>query len=195
MLTKYWCVVHATHATAKELEGLVAADAVVCVSISTEANLGDGIFDAAGFLNMNGRICVGSDSQATVSPAEELRWLEYEQRLRKKRRGVLAAKDESHVGTRLWRDAAENGARALGQPVGRIAVGCRADWLVLDAQHPSMAGALADGALDRLLFAGAAQAIRDVMVGGRWVIKGGHHAADERLRADFGRIMVNLNAG
>ena len=195
LLTKYWCVVHATHATAKELEGLVAADAVVCVSISTEANLGDGIFDAAGFLNMNGRICVGSDSQATVSPAEELRWLEYEQRLRKRRRGVLAAKSESHVGTRLWRDAAENGARALGQPVGRIAVGCRADWLVLDAQHPSMAGAPAEGALDRVLFAGAAQAIRDVMVGGRWVVKGGHHAADERLRADFGRIMVNLNAG
>jgi formimidoylglutamate deiminase len=195
LLTKYWCVVHATHATAKELEGLVAADAVVCVSISTEANLGDGIFDAAGFLNMNGRICVGSDSQATVSPAEELRWLEYEQRLRKKRRGVLAAKGEPHVGTRLWRDAAENGARALGRPVGRIAVGCRADWLVLDPRHPSLAGALADGALDRLLFAGAAQAIRDVMVGGRWVVKGGHHAADERLREDFGRIMVNLNAG
>jgi formimidoylglutamate deiminase len=195
VLTKYWCVVHATHATAKELEGLVAADTVVCVSISTEANLGDGVFDAARFLNMHGRICVGSDSQSTVSPAEELRWLEYEQRLRKKRRGVLAAKDESHVGTRLWRDAAENGARALGQPVGRIAVGCRADWLVLDAQHPSMAGALTDGALDRLLFAGAERAIRDVMVGGRWVVKGGRHAADERLRADFGRIMVNLNPG
>ncbi|HEY6620504.1 MAG TPA: formimidoylglutamate deiminase [Steroidobacteraceae bacterium] len=195
LLTKYWCVVHATHAAAKELEGLVAADAVVCVSISTEANLGDGIFNAARFLNMNGRICVGSDSQATVSPSEELRWLEYEQRLRKKRRGVLATKGESHVGTRLWRDAAENGARALGQPVGRIAVGCRADWLVLDAQHPSMAGARAAGALDRLLFAGAAHAIRDVMVGGRWVIKGRHHAADERLRADFNRIMVDLNAG
>jgi formimidoylglutamate deiminase len=193
LLTKYWCVVHATHATAAELEGLAAAEAVVCVSISTEANLGDGSFDAARFLKMNGRLCVGSDSQATVNPAEELRWLEYQQRLRKKRRGVLATKAESHVGTRLWRDAAENGARALGQPLGRIAVGCRADWLLLDARHPSMAGAPADAALDRLLFAGADRAIRDVMVGGRWVVKGGRHFAEERLREDFGRIMVNLS--
>jgi formimidoylglutamate deiminase len=195
LLTRHWCVVHATHATAKELEGLAAADVVVCVSISTEANLGDGFFDAARFLNMNGRLCVGSDSQSTVSPAEELRWLEYQQRLRKKRRGVLAAKSESHVGTRLWRDAAEDGARAIGQPVGSIAVGCRADWLVLDAEHPSMAGVSADGALDRLLFAGADQAIRDVMVGGQWVVKDRRHSADEQSRADFGRIMNNLRMG
>lgn len=195
LLTRHWCVVHATHATAEELEGLAAADAIVCICISTEANLGDGFFDAARFLNMNGRLCVGSDSQSTVSPAEELRWLEYQQRLRKRRRAVLAAKSESHVGTRLWRDAAENGARALGQPVGRIAVGCRADWLVLDAQHPSMMGASADAALDRLLFAGADKAIRDVMVGGRWVVKGRRHSADQQLGADFGRIMENLSRG
>jgi formimidoylglutamate deiminase len=195
LLTPNWCVVHATHATAAELEGLVAAGAAVCVSISTEANLGDGFFDAARFLNMNGRLCVGSDSQSTVSPAEELRWLEYQQRLRKRRRGVLAAESESHVGTRLWRDAALNGARALGQAVGSIAVGCRADWLVLDSEHPSMAGACADTALDRLLFAGADKAIRDVMVGGQWVVRGGSHSLDEQLRADFGRTMCNLGAG
>jgi formimidoylglutamate deiminase len=195
LLTPHWCVVHATHATAEELEGLAAADAVVCVSISTEANLGDGLFDAARFLKLNGRLCVGSDSQSTVSPAEELRWLEYQQRLRKKRRGVLAAKGESHVGTRLWRDAAQNGARALGQPVGGLAVGCRADWLVLDDSHPAMAGVAADGALDRLLFAGADKAIRDVMVGGRWVIKAGRHAADDQLSASFGRIMNHLRVG
>jgi formimidoylglutamate deiminase len=195
LLTPHWCVIHATHATPEELDGLAAADATVCVSISTEANLGDGFFDAVRFLNMNGRLCVGSDSQSTVSPAEELRWLEYQQRLRKKRRGVLAAKSESHVGTRLWRDAAQNGARALGQPVGRIAVGCRADWLVLDARHPSMAGASADAALDRLLFAGAEKAIRDVMVGGQWVVKGGRHSADEQLRAAFGPIMNALSTG
>jgi formimidoylglutamate deiminase len=195
LLTPHWCVVHATHATAEELQGIAAADAVVCVSISTEANLGDGLFDTARFLKMHGRLCVGSDSQSTVSPAEELRWLEYQQRLRKKRRGVLAAKLEPHVGTRLWRDAAQNGARALGQPVGSIEVGCRADWLVLDASHPAMAGVAADGALDRLLFAGADKAIRDVMVDGRWVITEHRHAADEQLRAKFSRIMENLTAG
>jgi formimidoylglutamate deiminase len=195
LLTPHWCVVHATHATPGELEGLVAAGAAVCVSVSTEANLGDGFFDAARFLNMDGRLCVGSDSQSTVSPAEELRWLEYQQRLRKRRRGVLAAKSESHVGTRLWRDAALSGARALGQAVGRIAVGCRADWLVLDAEHPSMAGASADTALDRLLFAGADKAIRDVMVGGQWVVKGGSHSLDGPLGADFGRVMNHLRTG
>src|ERR1700678_3513012 len=195
LLTPHWCVVHATHATPGELEGLVAAGAAICVSVSTEANLGDGFFDAARFLNMDGRLCVGSDSQSTVSPAEELRWLEYQERLRKRRRGVLAAKSESHVGTRLWRDAALSGARALGQAVGRIAVGCRADWLVLDAEHPSMAGASADTALDRLLFAGADKAIRDVMVGGQWVVKGGSHSLDGPLRADFGRVMNHLRTG
>ncbi len=192
LLTQHWCVVHATHATLAELRGVAAADAAVCVSISTEANLGDGFFDAARFLRLNGRLCVGSDSQSTVSPSEELRWLEYQQRLRKRRRGVLAATSESHVGTRLWRDAAENGARALGQPVGSIAVGCRADWLVLDAHHPAMAGASADAALDRLLFAGADKAVRDVMVGGQWVVRDHCHSADEPLRADFGRIMHDL---
>jgi formimidoylglutamate deiminase len=195
LLTPHWCVVHATHATAVELEGLVAAGAAVCVSISTEANLGDGFFDAARFFNMNGRLCVGSDSQSTVSPAEELRWLEYQQRLRKRRRGVLAAESESHVGTRLWRDAALNGARALGQAVGSIAVGCRADWLVLDDQHPSMAGASADTVLDRLLFAGGDQAIRHVMVGGQWLVRNRQHGAEEPLRADFRRLMHRLSAG
>jgi len=195
LLTPHWCLIHATHATPKELQGIVAADAVVCVSISTEANLGDGLFDAARFLKNNGRLCVGSDSQSTVSPAEELRWLEYQQRLRKKRRGVLAAKAESHVGTHLWREAAQSGARALGQPVGGIAVGCRADWLVLDDSHPALSGVAADGALDRLLFAGADKAIRDVMVGGRWVVKDHRHSADDRLRADFGRTMQHLRTG
>jgi formimidoylglutamate deiminase len=192
LLTKHWCIVHATHATPAELAGIADADAVVCVSISTEANLGDGFFDAARFLELNGCLCVGSDSQSAVSPGEELRWLEYQQRLRKRRRGVLAASNEAHVGTRLWRDAAQNGARALGQPVGEIAVGKRADWLVLDGSHPAMAGAADDGALDRLVFAGGEKAIRDVMVGGRWVVKEFRHHAEDRSRADFSRVMETL---
>jgi len=195
LLTRHWCVVHATHATAQELQGIAAVNAVVCVSISTEANLGDGLFDTARFFKAGGRLCIGSDSQSTVNPAEELRWLEYQQRLRKKRRVVLATKDESHVGTRLWRDAAVSGAQAIGQAVGAIAVGHRADWLVLDASHPTMAGAAPGGAFDRLLFAGADKAIRDVMVAGRWVVKDHHHAADNALRGDFTRAMKDLAEG
>jgi formimidoylglutamate deiminase len=194
LLTQHWCVVHATHATAEELQGIAAANATVCVSTSTEANLGDGFFDTARFFKANGRLCIGSDSQSTVNPAEELRWLEYQQRLRKRRRVVLATKGESHVGTRLWRDAAVNGAQAIGQQVGTIAIGRRADWLVLDASHPTMAGAAADTALDRLLFAGADKSIRDVMVAGRWVVKDRRHGADDQLRESFARIMNGLGA-
>jgi formimidoylglutamate deiminase len=189
LVTAQWCLVHATHATPTELEGIAATQASVCVSISTEANLGDGFFESSRFLKSAGRLCIGSDSQSGVDPAEELRWLEYQQRLRKKRRGVLATGAEPHVGTRLWREAALYGAQAIGQPVGSIAVGQRADWLVLDAQHPSMTGAADDAALDHLLFAGGRAAIRDVMVAGHWVVKDGRHRAEETLRRQFGELM------
>jgi formimidoylglutamate deiminase len=190
-----WCLVHATHATPAELEGIAVAGAAVCVSISTEANLGDGFFDAARFLKLKGRVCIGSDSQATVCPAEELRWMEYQARLRKRRRGVLAESSEPHVGTRLWREAARQGAAALGQPAGAIAEGARADWLVLDADDASMAGARADTALDHLVFAGGSAAIRDVMVGGTWVVKNRRHAAQERVAGPFRELMAELAPG
>jgi formimidoylglutamate deiminase len=192
LLDANWCLVHATHATPAELLAIAASRASVCVSISTEANLGDGFFEVGRFLKLGGRICVGSDSQSTVCPAEELRWMEYQQRLRKRRRGVLADKLESHVGTRLWRDAAAHGAQAIGQPAGSIAVGRRADWLVLDGAHPSMAGAVAHSALDHLVFAGGRAAIRDVMVNGRWVVKDAQHAAEMPLRSRFTELMGRL---
>jgi len=192
LLTQSWCLVHATHATPEELRGIAALSATVCVSISTEANLGDGFFDTPRFLAEHGRLCVGSDSQSTVSPAEELRWLEYQQRLRRRRRGVLASGTEPHVGTRLWRDAALHGAQAIGQPVGAIAVGRRADWLVLDHQHPSLAGAAPDTVLDHLVFAGAERAIRDVMVAGQIVVRDGRHRGAPAVREKFAALMQRL---
>jgi formimidoylglutamate deiminase len=192
LLDQHWCLVHATHATAAELQGIAATKATVCLSVTTEANLGDGFFEAARFLKLGGRLCVGSDSQATVCPAEELRWLEYQQRLRKRRRAVLADKGDPHVGNRLWRDAARHGAQAIGQPAGTIEVGRRADWLVLDSAHPSMAGSAADNALDHLVFAGGSAAIRDVMVAGRWVVKDGRHAAEPLLQPRFVELMKRL---
>jgi formimidoylglutamate deiminase len=195
LLTPQWCLVHATHATAAELAGVAGSGASVCVSISTEANLGDGFFDAVRFLKSGGRLCVGSDSQSTVSPSEELRWLEYQQRLRRKQRGVLAGAAEPHVGTRLWRDAAQHGAQAIGQPGGAIELGRRADWVVLDAGHASMLGAAADAALDHLVFAGGDAAIRDVMVAGRWVIKDRRHAAEDTVLARCADLLQRLTAG
>ena len=192
LVDRHWCLVHATHATGAELRGIAATGATVCLSITTEANLGDGFFEAARFLQMKGKLCVGSDSQATVCPAEELRWLEYQQRLRKKRRAVLADGRNPHVGTRLWCDAARHGAQALGQPAGAIEVGRRADWLVLDGAHPSMAGSATENVLDHLVFAGASAAIRDVMVAGRWVIKDRHHAGEGGLQPRFAGLMKRL---
>jgi formimidoylglutamate deiminase len=193
LLDRHWCLVHATHATAAELEGIVGSGASVCVSITTEANLGDGYFYAARFLKLGGRVCIGSDSQSTVCAAEELRWIEYQARLRKRRRAVLADRNEAHVGTRLWTEAAREGARAIGQPAGAIEVGARADWVVLDGDHPSMVGTAADGALDHLIFAGGSGAIRDVMVGGRWAVKDGRHALEPALAAPFGKLMRQLH--
>jgi formimidoylglutamate deiminase len=164
----------------------------VCVSISTEANLGDGFFDSSRWLAAKGRLCIGSDSQSTVSPTEELRWLEYQQRLRKRRRGVLAGKSESHVGTRLWSEAARTGAQALGNKAGSIAVGARADWLVLDPAHPTMVGGGAESALDHLVFAGADAAIRDVMVAGQWVIKDRHHGIETHSSLRYAELMRRL---
>jgi len=195
LVDRHWCLVHATHATAAELQGIADSGASVCVSITTEANLGDGFFDTARFLKSGGRLCVGSDSQATVCPSEELRWMEYQMRLRKRGRNVLADARERHVGTRLWRDSARAGALALGEPVGSIEVGARADWLVLDRDHPSMAGAVERTALDHLLFAGGSAAIRDVMVGGCWVVKGGRHEADRILAQPFGEAIRRLGLG
>jgi formimidoylglutamate deiminase len=105
---------------------------------------------------------------------------------------VLADSQEPHVGTRLWRAAARHGAAALGQPAGRIAAGARADWLVLDPDHVSMAGAREVTALDHLIFAGGNPAIRDVMVAGRWVVKDRRHAAEERLADPFKVLMGRL---
>lgn len=194
LLTQHWCLVHATHASAAELKGIAASNASVCVSVSTEANLGDGLFDTARFFKLGGRLCIGSDSQSTVNPAEELRWLEYQQRLRKKQRSVLATKAEQHVGTRLWHGAALTGAQAIGQPAGALAAGRRADWLVLDAAHPSLAGAAAGTALDHLLFAGADAAIRDVMVAGRWVIKNRRHRLEDDVARQFTEAVQRLGA-
>jgi formimidoylglutamate deiminase len=194
LVTPRWCLVHATHATAAEIVAVAANKASICICPSTEGNLGDGFFDAARLLAAGGSLCIGSDSQATVSPAEELRWLEYQQRIRRRRRAVLASKLEPHAGARLWQESARCGARALGQNIGTIEVGRRADWLVLDTEHPSLAGAAGDGLLDRLVFAGAQSAIRDVMVAGRWVIEHGRHRAEGSTAARFAEWMRHRRA-
>ena len=140
LLDRHWCLVHATHATAAELKGIADAGAAVCVSISTEANLGDGFFDAARFLKLGGRVCVGSDSQATVSPAEELRWMEYQAAIAQKapRRTRGQDRNACRHAPLARRSAARERAR-IGQPAGIIEVG-RARRLAGARCRPSQHG-------------------------------------------------------
>ena len=161
-----WCLIHATHLSDRELEQIAASKAVVGLCPTTEANLGDGIFRAEEFLKLGGRICIGSDSHCSVDLREELRLLEYGQRLTTRRRAVLGTNDVS-VGRNLYCHAAKEGARAIGINAGEISVGKRADFTLIDASHPAIDNVSGDRILDRLIFTNIGNPIAGVVVGGR----------------------------
>ncbi|MEO3435249.1 formimidoylglutamate deiminase [Inquilinus sp. CAU 1745] len=174
-----WCLIHATHMTPAETRGLAASDAVAGLCPSTEANLGDGLFALTDYLAADGVLGVGSDSHIGIDPAEELRLLEYGQRLTLRRRSVTRL-DGPSIGAGLYRAALAGGAQAMGRDIGRIAKGARADFVVLDPDHPALVEREGDALLDALIFAATGPTpVRDVMVGGRWRVKEGHHEDEE----------------
>jgi formimidoylglutamate deiminase len=187
-----WCLVHATHAEPDEVAAMAASGAVAGLCLTTEANLGDGIFPAVDYLARGGRLGIGSDSHVSVSVVEELRWLEYGQRLRDQRRNRLCRADQPQVGRTLFDAALAGGAQALGQDIGALAEGKRADWIVLDGLDPYLATAEGDALLNRWLFAGGDRQVRDVMVGGRWVVQDGRHAAEEETARAFTGVLRDL---
>jgi formimidoylglutamate deiminase len=180
-----WCLVHATHMTDNERRGVAASKAVAGLCPTTEANLGDGIFPAIEYLAEDGVFGIGSDSHISVSPVEELRWLEYGQRLIGQRRNRLARSRGGSVGAALWCGALAGGAQALGRKIGAFAPGHRADIVVLDADHPLLVGKEGDLLLDGLVFAGNENLVRDVMIGGRWRVQEGFHEAETAARARY----------
>jgi formimidoylglutamate deiminase len=180
-----WTLVHCTHMTTDETRRLAASGAVAGLCPTTEADLGDGLFPLVDYLGAGGRFGVGSDSNVGVTPAEELRWLEYGHRLARRKRNLAPAAAGQSIGAKLWRAALAGGAQALAQPIGAIAPGCRADFLALDRNHPALAGRAGDALLDALVFAGGTAAIRHVMVGGRWVVREGRHPAEERIAESY----------
>ena len=186
-----WCVVHATHMNAEEARALAGTGAVAGLCPTTEANLGDGLFPLEAWLEAGGRLGIGSDSHVSVSPVEELRWLEYGQRLAARRRNV-AALPEGSTGARLHAAALDGGARAAARDAGAIAAGRAADILVLDPAHPLLAGKSGDAILDSWIFAGNANPVRDVMVGGNWVVRDGRHPEEDTIARDFARTMARL---
>lgn len=193
-LSARWCLVHATHLTEDETRRMAASGAIAGLCPTTEANLGDGIFPAPAFLAAGGRFGVGSDSHVSVSPVEELRLLEYGQRLVHRSRAALGDPAAPSMGERLWSKAADAGAAALGIPAGRLAVGCRADLVVLDGDGPVLAGRPADRLMDSLVFAGNVPAVRDVAVGGDWVVRDGRHEAEEEALAAYTAAVGRLTA-
>ena len=187
-----WCLIHATHLVDDEVQGMARSGAVAGLCPTTEANLGDGLFPLEPFLAAGGRFGVGSDSHISQSAVEELRWLEYGQRLQQQRRNIAVSPQQRNVGDFLWQGALQGGAQASGRPLGALAPGKRADLIVLDSEHPNMFGLALDEVLGSFVFSGNDNLVRDVMVGGQWIVRGGRHVAQEAITARFRQTLAEL---
>jgi formimidoylglutamate deiminase len=181
----HWCLVHATHMNRREIESLAASGAVAGLCPTTEANLGDGFFALTPWNNAQGRIGVGSDSQISRSPIEELRWLEYGQRLLQQRRNIVAQPDALNVGDNLWRMGLQGGAQASGRKIGELAAHYRADLLVLDDDATELFECPLEHVMNKLIFASSQNLVRDVMVGGVWVVKNRTHVRSNSIKEQF----------
>lgn len=191
-----WCLVHATHMDGGETAGLAESGAVAGLCPATEANLGDGLFNLSGYHEKRGRWGIGSDSHISVSVVEELRILEYGQRLNKRVRTVYAGAGQAHNGAALLCDALAGGAQAMAAPTGRIAAGVQADLVVLDHErNPNLYGRRGNALLDAMVFAGNAPVARHVMAGGQWVVREGRHIREDdifrRFTASMDRLVSN----
>ena len=179
-----WCLVHATHMDPDEYRRAAASGAVAGLCPSTEANLGDGIFDLSAWRAAGGVWGVGSDSHVCVNAAEELMLLEYSQRLATRQRNVTADVAQPQVATAMGLAAVRGGAQAAGRPIAGLAVGQQADFVVLDAAHASLAGLAAPEMLAGHVFAShRSSAVQSVYVGGRAVVRDGQHG-QRRLAID-----------
>jgi formimidoylglutamate deiminase len=185
-----WCMIHATQMTPAETTALARTGAVAGLCPITEANLGDGIFDGPGWLAAGGAFGVGTDSNVRISLAEELRLLEYSQRLGHRARAVMA--DDRSTGRLLWDHAARGGAQAAGRGRGVIAVGEWADLLALDTNDLRLEGLTGDRLLDALIFAGRDGLVSDLWSAGRHIVRGGHHIAREAVAHRFRATMRRL---
>lgn len=182
-----WTLVHATHLNDWEVAGIAKSGATVAICPTTEANLGDGLFRLRDFLDAGGAWGIGSDSHISVSPVEELRWLEYGQRLATHRRNIAVSPASSSVGGTLLAGVVASAADATG--FARVA---DADAVVLDGASPLLAGATAADVADRWIFSGNRSMVRDVHVGGRRVVAGGVHRDRDAAAAGYARAMATL---
>jgi formimidoylglutamate deiminase len=189
---RHWCLVHATHMTLDETVALAKSGAVAGICPSTEANLGDGIFNGAAYLEAGGAWGIGSDSHICVDAFEELRLYEYSQRLLHRRRNVLAG-SSGHVGADLYRAALQGGAQASGRPVDGLRVGQCADFIILDADHPNLHGKRGETLEDSLVFARhGGNPVQAVVSCGKWVVRNGQHLGHDAYATEYRHAMGRL---
>ena len=199
-IDEQWCLVHATHATDAEVRAMAVRGTIVGLCPITEANLGDGVFPAPLFLRLNGRFGIGSDSNILLDGAEELRILEYSQRLALRARNVLAA-EEGSTGRSLLEGALSGGARALhsalgsgarGPRTGALRAGASADIVSLNAEHPALAERSGDEILDSWIFAAGRAVVDCVWRAGVKVVINGRHYRREELLTRYRRTLQGL---
>ena len=187
-----WCLIHCTQMTETETVALARTGAVAGLCPITESSLGDGIFNGTTYLGARGAIGFGSDSNIHISLFDELKTLEYSQRLRDRSRAALATPDRS-TGRVLYDAATKGGAQAGSRDSGQIAVGALADLVGLDDDNEWLCNRQGDAALDSLIFGGGGKAcIRDVWSAGRHVVREGRHVARDVIVAEFTRVMREL---
>lgn len=191
-LDKYWCLIHATHVNETEQQAIIKQEAVVGICPTTEANLGDGVFPTLEFIEKGGSFAIGSDSHISVNPTEELRWLEYAQRLTKQRRALLASNNQSSIGSFIWEKALQGGMQATTSNVGELAIGKQADFLVLNKEVLATFASTDQYILDSLIFASQRNMINDVMVSGKWVIRNGMHREEKKSLKNFSSLLATI---
>ena len=192
-LSSRWCLIHATQMTPVETLAMAASGAVAGLCPITEANLGDGIFDGERYVGAGGHFGVGSDSNVRISLSEELRLLEYSQRLGLKGRAILAEPGRS-TGRVLYEGACRGGALAGGRQSGQIAPGSWADLMALDCSGPDLGPSVGDQILDTFIFAGDDRMVSDLWSAGRHLVHQGRHAKAGAIRARYGAAMARLRA-
>lgn len=186
-----WCLIHCTQMTPDETVQLAESRAVAGLCPITESSLGDGIFDAARFMDAGGAIAIGSDSSIRIALSEELRTLDYSQRLRDGTRAALASPEYS-TGRRMFEAILKGGAQATHRKSGRIEVGYWADMLVLETDNEHMGGRVEDTALDTWIFAGDDRLVTDVWSAGRHMVRDGQHTKRPQIVAAYRRTIEAL---
>ncbi len=188
-----WCLIHATHMTGAETRRMAQSGAIAGLCPITEANLGDGPFNGPEFLSNDGRFGIGSDSNVRISLPEELRTLEYSQRLRDMARNVMI-NGAGSVGSALYLGAAKGGAQALGRNSGRLEVGALADLIAIDSRLPALCALAPEQLLDGFCFAAGNDAVTDVWSAGRHQVRHGRHIARDAILARYRNAIRDLCA-